>query len=129
MPSFGRPPFAVEPAYLPNVGDVYAVSARLLGTRADRGAASGDGANGEVVPVVVLAVPRLGSARIQVVIRTASRIAPGVPHGAARQLGLDRPGVWTNVASVEKSLWTPQDAHWRGPLERVVLADVQERFQ
>jgi len=63
-----------------------------------------------------------------VVTRTVDRSAPGVPHGAAPQLGLDQRGVWTNVVTVDKSLWTSRDARWRGPLERVVLADVLDRF-
>ena len=118
MPSFGPP----EPAYLPNVGDVYLVSPQLLGSRGY------DDVNGPV-PVVVLAVSRHRHGRVTVVIRTGNRIAPGVSHGAAPQLGLPRPGVWTNVATVDKSLWTPHDARWRGPLERVVLEEVRERFQ
>jgi hypothetical protein len=119
MPAFGP----AEPAYLPNVGDVYVVSPRLLGSREvpARNAT-------ELVPVVVIVVPRLASARIQVVIRTDDRSAPGIPHGWAPQLGLDQRGVWTNVVTVDKSLWTSRDARWRGPLERVVLADVLERF-
>lgn len=120
MPAFGP----AEPAYLPNVGDVYLVSPRLLGSRDDP--ALGDPA--ELVPVVVIAVPRLASARIQVVIRTGDRSAPGIPHGPAPQLGLHQRGVWTNVVTVDKSLWVSRDARWRGPLERVVLADVLERF-
>jgi hypothetical protein len=119
MPAFG----SAEPAYLPNAGDVYLVFPRLLGSRDDpaRGAA-------EQVPVVVIVVPRLASARIQVVIRTGDRSAPGIPHGPAPQLGLHQRGVWTNVVTVDKSLWTNRDARWRGPLERVVLADVLDRF-
>ena len=117
MPSFGPP----EPAYLPNVGDVYLVSPQLLGSR-------GYGDHDGPVPVVVLAVSRHRHGRVTVVTRTGSRIAPGVSHGAAPQLGLPRPGVWTNVATVDKSLWTPHDARWRGPLERVVFEEVQERF-
>ena len=118
MPSFGP----AEPAYLPNVGDVYLVSPQILGSRAHGGA---DGA----VPVVVLAVSAHRHGRITVAVRTSSRIAAGVSHGAAPQLGLPRPGVWTNVATVDKSLWTPHDARWRGPLERVVFEEVRERFQ
>jgi hypothetical protein len=126
--SFGdRPRFSVQPAYLPNVGDVYLLSPHLLGSRVDRGPASADTSG--PVAVVVIAVPKLRAARIQVVTRAGSRIAPGIPHGAAPQLGLPRPGVWTSVASVDKSLWTPHDALWRGPLERVVFEEVLERFQ
>jgi len=117
MPAFGP----AEPAYLPNVGDVYLISPRLLGSRDDPAA-------GELVPVVVIAVPRLASARIQVVTRTGDRTAPGIPHGPAPQLGLHQRGVWTNVVTVDKSMWTSRDARWRGPLERVVLADVLDRF-
>lgn len=120
MPAFGP----AEPAYLPNVGDVYLVSSRLLGSRDDRGL----GSAAEQVPVVVIAVPRLTSARIQVVTRTSDRTAPGIPHGPAPQLGLHQRGVWTNVVTVDKSVWTTRDARWRGPLEQVVLADVLDRF-
>jgi hypothetical protein len=119
MPAFGP----AEPAYLPNVGDVYVVSPLLLGSRDDRASNAA-----ELVPVVVIVVPRLASARIQVVTRTGDRAAPGIPHGPAPQLGLHQRGVWTNVATVDKSVWTSRDARWRGPLERVVLADVLERF-
>ncbi len=120
MPAFGP----AEPTYLPNVGDVYLVSPQLLGSREDRAFTSA----ADLVPVVVLAVPRLASARIQVVNRTSDRSAPGIPHGPAPQLGLHQRGVWTNVITVDKSLWTSRGARWRGPLERVVLADVLERF-
>jgi hypothetical protein len=120
MPAF----HPAEPAYLPNVGDVYLVSPRLLGSRDDRALS----APGELVPVVVIVVPRLASARLQVVTRTGDRSAPGIQHGPAPQLGLHQRGVWTNVVTVDKSLWTSRDARWRGPLERVVLADVLERF-
>jgi hypothetical protein len=119
MPAFG----SAEPAYLPNVGDVYLVLPRLLGSREDPA-----GGAAELVPVVVIVVPRLVSARIQVVTRTGDRSAPGIPHGAAPQLGLHQRGVWSNVVTVDKSLWTSRDARWRGPLERVVLADVLDRF-
>lgn len=122
MPALGP----AEPTYLPNVGDVYLVSPRLLGSRDDPAASSA--AELAPVPVVVIVVPRLASARIQVVTRTGDRSAPGIPHGPAPQLGLDQRGVWTNVLTVDKSLWTSRDARWRGPLERVVLADVLERF-
>jgi hypothetical protein len=125
-------PAEPDPAYLPNVGDVYRVSPHLLGSRASMTAsrAGSEAADGdEMVPVVVLAVPALRTARIQVVTRVPSRIAAGVPHGAAPQLGLLRPGVWTNVLSVDKSLWTPRDTSWRGPLERIVFAEVRERFE
>jgi hypothetical protein len=120
MPAFGP----AEPAYLPNVGDVYLVSPRLLGSRDDHRPGGGAGP----VPVVVIVVPRLASARIQVVTRTGDRSAPGIAHGPAPQLGLDQRGVWTNVVTVDKSLWTSRDARWRGPLERAVLTDVLERF-
>lgn len=114
-----------EPAYLPNVGDVYLVSPRLLGSRDDRTSGDPDAP----VPVVVISVPALRAARIQVVVRSGDRLTAGVSHGAAPQLGLDRPGVWTNIVTVDKSMWTPANARWRGPLERVVLSEVLERFE
>jgi len=123
-------PTAPEPAYLPNVGDVYLVSPRLLGSRDDR--SPGDRSASEhssPVPVVVIAVPALHAARIQVVVRSGDRLAAGISHGTAPQLGLERPGVWSNVVTVDKSMWTPANARWRGPLERVVLSEVLERFE
>jgi hypothetical protein len=107
------------------VGDVYLVSPRLLGSRDDRTSSAPDAP----VPVVVIAVPVLRAARIQVVARSGDRLTAGIPHGAAPQLGLDKPGVWTNVVTVDKSMWTPANARWRGPLERVVFSEVLERFE
>jgi hypothetical protein len=107
-----------QPA-LPNVGDVYMLSPELLGSLS---AAEPD------CPVVVIEVPLLSRARITVVRRTRDVIAAGIPHGVALQLGLRHPGVWCTPLTVEKSLWTPQSARWRGKLETVVLNEVLERF-
>jgi hypothetical protein len=112
-PPFGSP----GPSYLPAQGDVYWVRSLLY--------SSSDPAPAR--PAVVLLVPALTSARIQLVTRT-SEPTPGVPHPADASLGLDRAGVFSDLASVERSLWCPQNVTLCGKISDFAWNLVQERF-
>jgi hypothetical protein len=78
-------------------------------------------------PVVVLAVPALLTARIQVVTRTKN-LTSGVPHAANRALGLDLDGAFCNLVSIERTLWCPENVGIYGPLEETCWQAVLDRF-
>jgi hypothetical protein len=105
------------PPFLPREGEVYWVRT-LLYSSTDRAAAR---------PAVVLSVPALASARIQLVTRT-SESPPGVAHPADSSLGLEVPGVFSDLVSVERSAWCPQNVRLCGQLGESVWTRVQERF-
>ena len=115
MPSFGQP----GPPSVPQVGDVFLVVPHLLYSSTDPAS---------VRPAVVVEVPGHIDARIRIVTRTSDLRVGGIRHGVAPQLGLDRPGVWSSLVSVERSLWCPQAVSWKGRLESVILEDVLGRF-
>ena len=112
-PPFGTP----GPAFLPAEGEIYWVRT-LLYSSTDPAPAR---------PAVVLLVPALASARIQVVTRT-SRSSVGVAHPAEPSLGLDVAGVFSDLVSVERSAWCPHNVRRCGQLEDAVWKLVQERF-
>lgn len=112
-PPFGPP----GPAFLPAEGEVYWVRT-LLYSSTDPAPAR---------PAVVLLVPALVSARIQLVTRT-SESSPGVVHPACRSLGLNVAGVFSDLVSVERSAWCPHNVRRCGQLEEAVWKLVQERF-
>ena len=105
------------PAMLPSEGEVYWVRT-LLYSSTDPAPAR---------PAVVLLVPALASARIRVVTRTSGS-SVGVVHPANRSLGLDVAGVFSDLVSVERSAWCPQNVRRCGRLEEAVWKLVQERF-
>lgn len=112
-PPLGAP----GPPFLPAEGDVYLVIPLIY--------ASADPAS--LRPVVVLVVPELKSGRIQFVTRTSQPV-PGVKHPADPSLGLDRAGVFSDLAGVERSLWCPQNVNRCGRLDEATWRAVQERF-
>lgn len=79
-------------------------------------------------PAVVLQVPALASARIQLVTRTTES-RPGVAHPAGDVPGLEVAGVFSDLASVERSLWCPQNVNHCGRLGEPVWTLVQEHFR
>ncbi|GAB3429054.1 hypothetical protein GCM10027569_73450 [Flindersiella endophytica] len=105
--------------FLPKVGELYLVATFIYSTfdpAADR-------------PVVVIMVPPGPESRfpIQFVTRT-SKQAPGVPHPVDMQLGCDRDGVFSSLASAEQQLWTPQNVQRLGVLPDPYWSKVRERF-
>jgi hypothetical protein len=112
-PDFGPP----GPPFLPTEGEVYWVRT-LLYSSTDPAAAR---------PAVVLQVPALASARIQLVTRT-SESCPGVAHPAGDVPGLEVAGVFSDLEGVERSLWCPQNVSLCGRLGEPVWTLVQERF-
>lgn len=112
------PPFDPPgPAFLPAEGEIYWMRTLLY--------SSTDPAPSR--PAVVLLVPALASARIQVVTRTSGSAA-GVAHPADPSLGLDAAGVFSDLVSVERSAWCPHNVRLCGRLEEAVWKLVQERF-
>ncbi len=112
-PPFGTP----GPAFLPAGGEIYWVRT-LLYSSTDPAPAR---------PAVVLLVPALASARIQVVTRTSGS-SVGVAHPADQSLGLDVAGVFSDLVSVERSAWCPHNVRLCGRLEEAVWKLVEERF-
>lgn len=112
-PDFG-PPGA---PFLPKEGEVYWVRT-LLYSSTDPAAAR---------PAVVLQVPALASARIQLVTRTSGSPA-GVAHPADSSLGLEVAGVFSDLVGVERSAWCPHNVLLCGLLGDPVWTLVQEWF-
>ena len=80
-------------------------------------------------PVVVLAVPTSSGsvAPIQIVTRT-SQDAPGIRHPSDRALKLNKDGVFSDLGSVEQSLWRPGNVELLGVLPEPYFSRVMERF-
>ena len=111
---FGPP----GPPFSPTAGYVYRIRT-LLYSSIDPAAER---------PVVVLAVPELETARIQVVTRTTNVTTPGVLHHASRVLGLDQDGIFCNLVSVDRMMWCPQDVQLYGRLDEACWQAVLDRF-
>jgi mRNA-degrading endonuclease toxin of MazEF toxin-antitoxin module len=112
-PDFGPP----GSPFLPKEGEVYWVRT-LLYSSTDPAPAR---------PAVVLLVPALASARIQIVTRTSGS-PPGVAHPADGSLGLEVAGVFSDLESVERSAWCQHNVRLCGQLEESVWTLVQEHF-
>jgi hypothetical protein len=103
--------------FLPQIGELYLVTTIIYGhdPAADR-------------PAVVLTVTAQPThTPIQLVTRTSKRV-PGVPHPADTSLKCDRDGVFSDLVSVERQLWTPQNVEYLGVLPEPFLSAVVERF-
>jgi hypothetical protein len=112
------PPFDPPgPPFLPTAGEIYWVTSLLYH--------SNDPAPAR--PAVVLEVPALASARIRIVTRT-SKSVPGVKHPAAPSRGLNLDGVFSDLWSVERHLWCPQNVKLCARLDEVTWKAVQEWF-
>jgi len=115
-PDFGP----AGPVSVPLVGQVFWVRSLLYSSR--------DPAPSR--PAVVVAVPFQGSAtaRIQIVTRTSRMGVAGVAHGQDRGLGLDRPGVFSDLVSCLASSWQPGNVLLAGSLQERCFERVMERF-
>jgi hypothetical protein len=96
--------------FLPSIRQVYWINALIIFT--------GDREPNR--PVVVGEVPALPHGMIRVVTRTSNTRAPGIPHDAAPELNLDKPGVFTRLAVVEQKLWTPRNVTLAGMLPAAI---------
>jgi len=112
--------------FLPNVGELYLVSTTIYSFGHDPAADR---------PAVVLVTPESASHRpIQLVTRTSkpvtrtSKPVPGISHPADTSLKLDRDGVFSDLVSVERQLWTPQNVEYLGILPEPFLSAVLGRF-
>jgi hypothetical protein len=107
--------------FLPKVGELYLVNTIIYSFRHDPAADR---------PAVVICVPPEGVSHspIQLVTRT-SKSVPGVPHPADTSLGCDRDGVFSDLVSVERQLWTPQNVRHLGVLPDPFLSAVLGRFE
>lgn len=106
--------------FLPKEGELYLVSTIIYSFGFDPAADR---------PAVVICVPPDRAARspIQLVTRT-SKPVPGVLHPADMSLKCDRDGVFSDLVSVERQLWTPQNVELLGVLPDPYLSDVLRRF-
>jgi len=80
-------------------------------------------------PAVVVAVPPdpESMAPLRVVTRTSQPV-PGIAHPADRSLRLNKDGVFSDLVTVERSLWRPGNVELVGVLPEPYLALVMERF-
>jgi mRNA-degrading endonuclease toxin of MazEF toxin-antitoxin module len=105
--------------YLPGVGEVYWVDSSIIhpdDRRPDR-------------PVLVVQVPASVNGRLTIVVRTSTQDrAPGIASPEDPELGLDQPGAWSYLRSVEAYLWTPSVVEFRGTVDLAVLRAVREEF-
>lgn len=110
---------AGEP-FLPTVGQVYQINTIIYTFGTDPAPER---------PVVVLAVPTSSGsvAPIQIVTRT-SQDAPGIRHPSDRALKLNKDGVFSDLGSVEQSLWRPGNVELLGVLPEPYFSRVMERF-
>jgi hypothetical protein len=76
----------------------------------------------------VIEAPAITHARIQMVTRTTDIARKGVPHDPMPEIGLNRPGVFADLASTEASLWTPRNVTHLGTLPPEVFALIEDRF-
>lgn len=106
--------------FLPKVGELYLVSTMIYSFGNDPAADR---------PAVVINVPpELAShSPIQLVTRTSKHV-PGVSHPADRSLQCDRDGVFSDLVSVERQLWRPQNVQCLGLLPEPFLSAVLSRF-
>ncbi len=107
--------------FLPQVGELYLVNTTIYTLSCDPAADR---------PAVVICVPPDKTSRspIHIVTRTSKPVRGGVQHPANRALGCDRDGTFSDLASVEQQLWTPQNVEFRSMLPEPFLAEVLRRF-
>jgi hypothetical protein len=79
-------------------------------------------------PVVVLEVPPRGIGRILMVTRTSDVARTGVYHEAMPEIGLNKPGVFGNLASAEASLWTRRNVEYLGALPSATFDKIMSRY-
>lgn len=106
--------------FLPKLGELYLVNTIIYSFGCDPAADR---------PAVVLTVAPepVAHRSIQLVTRTSQR-APGVAHPADTALKCDRDGVFSDLVSVERQLWTPQNVEYLGVLPEPFWSDVVRRF-
>ena len=105
--------------FLPEVGELYLVKTIIYSSSdpaADRS-------------VVVVLVPSVPHGTIQFFTRTSKTDVPGIKHPADLSLRCDRDGVFSDLASAEQRLWTPQNVTYLGLLGEPYLAKVLERAE
>jgi hypothetical protein len=79
-------------------------------------------------PVVAIEAPSGGMTRIAVVTRTTDTSRKGVLHQPMPEIGLTKPGVFADLRSTERILWTPRNARRLGILAEDVFNEVMRRF-
>ncbi len=110
---------AGEP-FLPEVGQIYQINTIIYTFGIDPAPER---------PAVVVAVPPdpESMAPLRVVTRTSQPV-PGIAHPADRSLRLNKDGVFSDLVTVERSLWRPGNVELVGVLPERYLALVMERF-
>jgi hypothetical protein len=106
--------------FLPTVGELYLVNTTIYSIGYDPAADR---------PAVVICVPPEPPSRspIRLVTRT-SKSVPGVPHPADVALRLNLDGVFSDLVSVERQMWRPENVEYLGVLPEPFLSKVLERF-
>ena len=104
--------------FLPVEGELYWVSTAILW----------GGDRKSTRPVVVIEASSGRVTRIVVVTRTTDTRRKGVPHQPMPEIGLTRPGVFADLRSAERMLWTPRNTCRLGALPQDVFNDVMRRF-
>ena len=79
-------------------------------------------------PVVIVELPAYERGMIKVVKRTSDLRAPGVQDPPRPELGLRKPGVFTQLGNVEPQLWTPRNTELTGVLPQDVFELLLDRF-
>jgi mRNA-degrading endonuclease toxin of MazEF toxin-antitoxin module len=108
---------ADEP-FLPVEGELYWVSTKIFW----------GGDSKPTRQVVVIEAPSDRITRIAVVTRTTDTSRKGVLHQPMPEIGLTKPGVFADLRSTEKMLWTPRNARRLGTLAEDVFNEVMRRF-
>jgi hypothetical protein len=79
-------------------------------------------------PAVVVLVPTSTVGTVHVVTRSSTDPF-GVPHARAPDLGLNKPGRFSRLQSVQCQLWTPGNVRSTGKLDAATFAAVRKRFR
>lgn len=118
---FPRPKGEPGDPFVPALHELYLIDTKIFGLGGDPAADR---------PAVVIAVPPFAGSRspIHVVTRTSQLRTPGVQHPADPGLGLNKDGVFSDLASVEQQLWRPENVILLGVLENPYRDQVMERF-
>lgn len=105
--------------FVPELGQLYLVSTVIFSFRNDPAADR---------PAVVVTEAGGPSHRpYQLVTRTSQQVA-GIPHPTDHTLKCDRDGVFSDLVSVERQLWTPRNVVHLGDLPDPYLSAVLGRF-
>lgn len=105
--------------FLPKVGQMYLVDT-LCYFGDDPAAAR---------PAVVFEVPPVAHSPVRIITRTHQLEVPGVQHPADKSAGCNLPGVFSDLRTVEQSLWRSPNVELIGELVSPYLEQILDRFR